>query len=88
MKGGSEYLTVKAQAIDVLSVAAIVYDKSTEGKYHDPDSLCFYRFGLRSVLIRLTATFDSILNPVRLLGSKPRGFNYSESTYGVAWRAL
>lgn len=83
----SEYLTVRPQPLDVLSVGAIVYDKSTEGKYRDPDSLCFHHFGLRSVLIRPTAAFDSSLNPVRLLGSKPRRFKYSESTYGMVWHA-
>ena len=87
MKERSENLTVRTQPLDVLSVVAIVYDKSTEGKYRDPDSLCFHRFGLRSALIRPTAAFDSILNPVRLLGSKPRRFKCSESTYGMVWHA-
>lgn len=83
LKGESEYFTVREQPLDVLSVAPIVYDKSTEGKYPDPDSLCFRRVGLRSVLIRPTAALDSILNPVRLLGSKPRGLEHGESTSGM-----
>lgn len=87
LKGGSEYLSVRKQPLDVLSVAPIVYDKSTEEKHRDPDSLCFRRVGLRSVLIRPTAAFDSIVNPVRLLGSKPRGLKHRESTSGMVWHA-
>lgn len=83
LKGESEYFTLREQPLDVFSAAPIVCDKSTKGKYRDPDSLCFRLVGLRSVLIRPTAAFDSILNPVRLLGSKPRGLGHRENILGM-----
>lgn len=84
IEGGIWIFHRREQPLDVLAVAPIVYDKSTEGKHRDPDSLCFHRVGLRSVLIRPTAAFESIVNPVRLLGSKPRGLKHGESTSGTA----
>lgn len=78
LKGRTEYCTVRAQPL-----VATVYYKSTEEKYRDPDSLHSRHFGLRSLLMRPTATNDSILNPIRLLRSKPRGFKYKKRTYGM-----
>lgn len=57
--------------------------KSIKGKYHDPDSLCLHPFALRSVLIRPTIAFDSLLNPVRLLAEEQTQGVQVQQEYGT-----